>query len=165
MSSVILFLIAGLGAALLLANWRPQDSWLPPELRGGKMVGIEKSLSTVTPFRVTGRLDRVYRLANGEHAPLEYKNRDTIRLFEKDRAQLSLQAWLLRKNGKPTAPHGYLVVRVRSTGKKCAVKVDLGDDAYCEHLIQRYLAVRDGRVKPAKAGDGRCKNCGHRDNC
>lgn len=69
------------------------------------------------------------------------------------------------RNGKPTAPHGYLVVRARRTGKKLALKVDLGEDAYCERLIRRYLALREGSVKPTKVKDPRCNTCSHKGNC
>jgi CRISPR-associated exonuclease Cas4 len=174
MGTLTLLLIAALGVALLVLWWRQegklpawlqQEGWLPAELRQGEMVGVEKSLMATTPFLVTGRPDRVYRLASGAHTPLDFKNRDTTRLFESDRAQLSLQAWLLRRNSKPTAPHGYLVVRLRKTGKTSALKVDLGDDAYCERLIRRYLALREGSVKPVKAKDARCNTCGHKGDC
>lgn len=164
MVTLTLLLIAALGIALLVLWWK-QEGWLPDELRQGELVGVEKSLTVTAPFLVTGRPDRVYRLASGAHTPLEFKNRDTVRLFESDRAQLSLQAWLLRRNDKPTAPHGYLVVRARKTGKKFALKVDLGEDAYCERLIRRYLALREGRVKPTKAKDPRCNTCPHNGNC
>jgi CRISPR/Cas system-associated exonuclease Cas4 (RecB family) len=165
MMAGLAFLIFIALVAVFAAQWWRSQNWLPSELRNGKLIAIEKSLHTDVPYPVTGRFDRVYQLASGQHAPLEYKNRDITRLFESDRAQLSLQAWVLRRNGKPTAPFGFLVVRERKTGQKKAVKVDLGDDAYCERLIRRHIEVRSGRAKPNRARDGRCKACGHRDVC
>lgn len=162
--SLILLLIAAAGAALMIATW-PRKSWLPEELRRAEAVWVEKRLTVEAPFWVVGRLDRVYRLAGGTHTPLEFKNRNTTRLFESDRAQLSLQAWLLRKSGKPTTEHGWLVVQERKSKQKRALKVDLGDDAYCERLIRRYLAVRDGQLQPVKADDARCNACAHKAIC
>lgn len=162
---LFVMIVALLGAFLAYWQWQRSSSWLPAELRRGKMVGVEKSLHAEAPFPVTGRLDRVYQLANGLHTPMEFKNRDTTRLHDSDLAQLSLQSWLLRRNGHKTASFGYLVVRERKTGRKKALKVNLRDDAYCDQLIRRYLEVQSGMEKPRKVRDGRCKSCGHYGVC
>ncbi len=165
MTVVSMFVVAGLAGLALLVYWWRTAGWLPAELREGDLVHVERTLKAEMPFPVVGRPDRVYRLPGGEHTPLEYKTRDVARLYESDRAQISLQAWLLRKNGHPTAPHGWVVVRRRKDGARYPLKVDLGDDAYCERLVRRYVALRAGRVIPQKTLDGRCKSCGHREAC
>ncbi len=165
MVSAILLLVAALGVAILVWWCCGGDQWLPTDLRNGKLIGAEVGLLADVGVTVSGRLDRVYLLASGEYIPLEYKNRDTTRLYKSDMAQLSLQSWLLRRNGKQTAKHAYLVVRERGSGKKKAVKVEIGDDAFCEKIIKRYLDLRMGLVQPIRIRDQRCKSCGHHDIC
>lgn len=164
MSGLIVFGIAALLAAFAV-YWKLSSGWLPAELRAGTLLGSEVNFHADVPFPVTGRLDRVYQLRNGQHTPVEYKNREAARLHDSDRAQLSLQAWLLRRNGKATSPFGYLVVRERKSGRKKSLKVELMDDAACERMIWRHIEVKEGRASPQRVRDARCKSCGHNSVC
>lgn len=167
------YLLYGLAGGLLIAItafvfmvWHGfAQNWRPADLKAGKVVLVEKNLFTNAPFAVVGRPDQVVRLPNGQHVPVENKNRDFHRIYETDIAELSLQAWLLRLNGMPTASYGYVAANSRKTGERRALKVELRGDAYCEGLIRRYLDLIEGRVK-AKASRGRkCDTCGHRSVC
>lgn len=146
--------------------WRgfTQD-WLPDDLKAGRVVMVEKTLWVASPFAVVGRPDQVYRLLDGFHVPVENKNRDVHRVYETDIAQLSLQAWLLRRQGRPTAPYGYVAINSRQTGKRQAIRVDLGDDAYCERLITRYLDIIEGRAQARNSRGAKCRTCGHLSTC
>ncbi|OZA27581.1 MAG: hypothetical protein B7X93_08895 [Hydrogenophilales bacterium 17-61-9] len=159
----VLFAAAALAGAYFW--WVGRDGWIPGELRRASLVYNETRMSTSSPFPVVGRFDRVYRLGDGLHVPLEYKTRDVLRVYKSDLAQLSLQAWLLRRNGHKTASHGYVAIRERRPGRTKAFRVDLDSDADCESLIQRHVDLLEGRKTPTRVRDGRCRACGHADVC
>lgn len=162
-----LFFVLALAVAVWTALvWRGfTQTWMPEELKGAKLVLVEKNLWTDATFPVVGRPDRVYRLATGDHVPLENKNRDGHAVYETDIAQLSLQAWLLRQTGKATAAFGYVVINSRRTGQRKSIRVDLYGDTACEQIIQRYFDITEGRTVPRKSRGGKCKSCGHRQHC
>ncbi len=150
----------------LIVVWRGMSQdWLPLELKDARLVYVEHNFFVDAPFPVVGRPDQVYRLPDGRHVPLENKNRNSYRVYDGDIAQLSLQAWLLRELGKPTADFGYVVINHRRTGKRQAVRVSLWSDAACEKLIERYLTLIDKHAKPHKSLGPKCKSCGHRGVC
>lgn len=164
--SAVLFALAIGVAVWTLLVWRGfTQVWLPEELKGASLALVEKNIITDAPFPVVGRPDQVYRLANGDHVPLENKNRDDHRVYDTDIAQLSLQAWLLRQTGKPTASFGYVVINSRRTRQRKSIRVDLYADAVCVRIIQRYLDVTEGRTVAKKNRGGKCKSCGHRPEC
>jgi len=146
--------------------WRRlSGNWRPAELKAGKVVMIEKDLRMDRPYHVIGRPDQVYQLESGLHVPLESKNRNTYQVFETDIAQLSLQAWLLRHNGMPTANYGFVAINNRLTGKRRAIRVQLMGEEECSRLVERYLDVIEYRVMPEKNYGPKCKSCGHRMIC
>ena len=163
---IVLFGLAIAVAVWMLIVWRgfTQD-WLPDELKTARVALVEKNLRIDGPFPVVGRPDRVYRLATGEHIPVENKNRDLDRVFETDLAQLSLQAWLLRHKGFKTAGHGYVAINNRRTRQRTAHRVELLDDSACVRIINRYLDVTEGRAQPRKSRGKKCNSCGHRIAC
>ena len=156
---------AGLAWWLYMAWPGLSQDWLPEDLKAGKLVNVEEDLTTDEPYPVIGRPDQVYRLATGLHVPVELKNRDSYTVYDTDIAEVSLRAWLLRKNGRATAAHGYVAINNRKTGKREAQRVELGDDAFCEQLIRRYIEVTMGHATPRMAHRGKCKSCGHRSRC
>ncbi|MBX3630314.1 MAG: Dna2/Cas4 domain-containing protein [Nitrosomonas sp.] len=163
-SIMTLILIAA--AIWVFMIWRglTQD-WMPKELRVGRIVMIEEDLRTRFPFAVVGRPDQVYQLENGLHVPVENKNRSNFKIHETDIAQLSLQAWLLRRNRLSTTHYGYVAINNRKTGKRRAIRVDLLDDKSCGHLITRYLTVISHKAQPEKNMGVKCSSCGHRAYC
>ena len=165
-ASLLCFALAA-GLALWVAMiWRgiAQD-WLPDDLRAGRLVSVEEDLIVDGPYGVVGRPDQVYRLATGLHVPVELKNRDKHVVYETDLAEISLRAWLLRKNGKPTATHGYVAINSRVNGRRVAKRVDLRDDVFCESLIERYISLVHGGATPRKSRGAKCRTCGHASRC
>ncbi|QXP89498.1 PD-(D/E)XK nuclease family protein [Methylococcus capsulatus] len=143
---------------------RRNPGWLPPELRGARLVAVEQDLTSRDP-PLAGRPDQVYRLPDGRYVPLEYKTRERFVLHETDAAQLSLEGFLLRRNGFPTAPFGVIAVKRRGGGETRAVKLKLADDSRCMDWILRYRDLVRRRAEPEAADDGRCKRCGHAGRC
>ncbi len=164
--SLVCFGLAAAGALWLWLAWGgvTQD-WLPDELRAGKLVKVERGLHTDEPYPVVGRPDQVYRLADGLHAPVELKNRNSERVFQTDIAEISLRAWLLRRNGMQTGRYGWVAINNRTTRRRTAVRVELKDDGFCEQLIRRYVDLVEKRAVPVKSRGKKCETCGHAERC
>lgn len=146
--------------------WRRRRSdWRPHELQRGRIVMIEETLHVEHPYRIVGRPDQVVQLADGLHVPVDAKNRNRFQVYPTDVAELSLQAWMLRRRGLATAAHGYLAVTDRQTKERRALRVELGDDRYCERLIERFLLLIDGRVTARRMSGPKCASCGQRARC
>ena len=164
--AIICFAAAAGLAIWLFLIWRGlSQDWLPDELKAGTLILVERNLLVSAPFPVIGRPDQVYRLKDKLYVPLENKNRNEHRVYETDIAQLSLQAWLLRRNGMPTAAFGYVAINSRRTGVRKALRVVLRDDAFCDTLIRRYLAITTSNAVPRKSRGAKCNSCGHRGYC
>lgn len=164
--ALLCFFAAGaLGWWLYMAWPGLSQDWLPDELKEGKLVNVEEDLTADDPYPVNGRPDQVYLLSSGLHTPVELKNRDSFTVYDTDIAEISLRAWLLRQNGRSTADYGYVVINNRKTGRREASRVDLGDDAFCHQLIERFIDLTTGRAIPRMAHKGKCKSCGHRSRC
>jgi CRISPR/Cas system-associated exonuclease Cas4 (RecB family) len=156
------------GAFLTIRRaWRSREAaWLPDDLKRGRLVMVEKDLFLEYPYKIASRADRVYANGDGLFVPVEFKNRDGFQAFGTDIAQLSMQAWVLRQKGWPTAEYGYVVIRQRGSSRHTAKRVALKGSAYCEALIQRHFALKQGRVSPVKNSGPRCKSCGQfQKNC
>ena len=155
-----------LGLILYYTVHRPRPTgWRPAELQDARLVMVEKDLFTRAPFAIAGRPDQVYRLPNGAHVPVDLKNRDHTRAYATDIAELSLQAWLLRRNGKRTAGYAYVALRNRTSGAMDAIRVNLWNDAQCETTIARYHDLMAGRVMPRRCEERKCSGCGHQRYC
>lgn len=142
------------------------ESWRPAQLRGARLVMVERDLFAGSgDLALAGRPDRVYRTRDKLYVPVEYKTRKGFRLYATDVAQLSLQAWQLRRTGKSTGPTGYVVVSETGSGKRRALAVQLGDDAYCEALMRRYHALRRDKESARRNTGPKCASCAHRSRC
>lgn len=164
--SMVLSGMACVAVVWILLIWRGYThAWLPDELKGASVFKVERNIITDRPYPVVGRPDQVFRLDNGDLVPVENKNRDDYRVYDTDIAQLSLQAWLLRKTGESTSSFGFVAINSRRTGRRRSIRVDLYPDSVCLRIIERYLDLEAGQVKPRKSKGGKCKSCGHRPKC
>lgn len=162
----LLLAMAVAAAAWIAIVWRGiSQRWLPADLRGAKLAMVERNVRIEMPFRLAGRPDRVYRLTTGVLVPVENKNRDDHLAYHTDIVQLSLQAWLLRRQGMRTASFGFVVINSRRTGRRLALRVALLDDRACLRVITRYFDVIEGRAAPVKSRGAKCRTCGHREIC
>ena len=165
---ILLLAVSAIGSVFLAKAYkRNRDlySWLPNELKDATLAFNEHTIYTNQPYRIVGRADRIYRLPSGGYVPLEYKTRLNNNKYPEDIAELSLQAWQLRRENKQTEGYGFVVVKNTFTGKRTSFRVDLKGDAYCQALIERHLAIK-ARTVPAKKSLGpKCKACGHSERC
>jgi hypothetical protein len=163
---VIALLVLGSALILVFAGVRRSDrAWLPDELRTARLRFNEHTMFINGDLPVVGRLDRAYQRPDGVHVLVELKTRDRFQVYDTDVAELSLQAWLLRSQAIPTASHAYVMVLQRTSGERRAIRVDLRDDAFCEGLVERYVALRGGFAQPTAQRGPKCKSCGHRPRC
>ena len=156
------------GAILVVVLWvalrrfSRRESWLPKELARARLRLVERDIFIDKPYAMAGRPDRVYKLPNGVLMPLEFKNRKRFVTYGTDIAELSLQAWMLRRCGRATSSHGYVTIRQRGSGEHRCLRVRLLDDGECLALIQRYRAIMSGQVEPRPCPPRRCGTCEHR---
>ncbi len=165
---ILLLTISAVGSLFLTKIYkRNRDlySWLPHELKDATLAFNEHTIYTNQPYRIVGRADRIYQLPNGSYVPLEYKTRPNNNKYPEDIAELSLQAWQLRRENKQTEGYGFVVVKNMLTGKRTSFRVDLKGDAYCQTLIERHLAVKGSTVPAKKSIGPKCKACGHTARC
>lgn len=159
--------------ALLVAAWGVYKStkpdatadWQPHELMTAELMHIEQDLAGTlsTGHHLYGRPDRVYKTKSGQHIPVEYKTRMRQTVYPSDVAQLSLQAWLLGKNGYKPAQHGYVVVDTPKGREAHPVRL-LGPEK-SESLVARYLDILDGKTTPRATPGRKCESCGHASRC
>lgn len=142
-----------------------RHGWENLELRTSDLVHIERDLvgALEDGTWLYGRPDRVYRTKQGKHIPVEYKTRKKPVVYRSDVAQLSLQAWLLHKNGYAPAEHGYVVAE--TPNGRHAMQIKLYGPRQCEELIRRYQAVISGNERPKAERGKRCAGCGHLQRC
>jgi CRISPR-associated exonuclease Cas4 len=165
----ILVAIAVVVTAALLQLWaarrRHMRVWMPIDLKRSRLVEIETDLVIEKPVPIIGRPDRVYRDQLGEHTPVEFKNRNTFRTYDTDVAEISLRAWLLRVNGRPTTPHGYMVIDNRTTRERKAVRIALKSDRWCEALVEHHQMLLANSIQPNRVHGPKCSSCGHNSQC
>lgn len=145
-----------------------EGDWLPDELKAGKLVMVEKQLYTHGRFNLVARMDRVYEVNNQGITcvvPADFKRRSSNQVFDTDRAELSLQAWVLRHNNHTTAKYGYIFLINEGQNTVSPRRVALNSDEECETMMLRYLDLRDKRVEPSKALKHKCKGCPHKQKC
>lgn len=162
---VILLILAIAGGSNGGRAVRDNKGWLPGALVGAELVFVEKKFFINAPFRVIGKPDQVYKRVDGKYVPVEYKTRGKPQVYETDVAQLSLQAWVLRRAGMFTAEDAFVVISNKASGRREAVPVRLRDDAWCEALIRRHIDVVSGKVAPTRSGGSKCRSCGHAGRC
>lgn len=137
-----------------------EKSWLPQSLKNAKLVMVEQAIECEG---LNGRLDRAYS-REGKLFLLEFKKRSVIRVYETDRLELSLQAWILRKTGKKTSGIGHVVI-ILPDEQKIARSVNLLNDEECERHLRKFQDLMSGELSPKKAHRNKCTGCQHKGIC
>lgn len=139
--------------------------WLPQELRRAKLFNVERTIYIDKPYPIAARPDRVYRLPSGRLSPVEFKTRAHHTVWETDRAQLSLLAWMLRHQGHSTSPSGWVVTESLDGKTRKTHRVELWDDHQCHQIAMRHRDLIRRRARPQASPGPKCRSCGHKDVC
>jgi CRISPR-associated protein Cas1 len=140
---------------------RKSDALPPPDEVGEKVHSRSVTLSSER-LRVIAKMD----LVEGEQGvvtPVDYKHgrpregSDGLEVWPSDRAQLAVQAMILRENGY-ACEEG--VVYYRKTGQRVRVALDSELIAWTEDLIQRAWTTAERGEIPAPLEDSpKCPGC------
>lgn len=164
--------ITGAAAWLLYKAWRSRKrhgadlDWLPAELHEAKLVWSEKAFRCHQPVRLAVRIDRAYRLPDGELILIEFKRRTQRRIQPSDVVELSVQRYALEQAGHVVSPRAYVVVVLPEGTRSRAVPVELEGAQQVERRASRLVALREKRIIPnGPVHPAACAGCGHRCAC
>jgi CRISPR/Cas system-associated exonuclease Cas4 (RecB family) len=128
---------------------------------GARIFCREKAFKIYSPIALYGRPDLVMQNWGGELVVHDLKTRKTSKVYESDRLQLNLYAYLIGvATGRKVAKHA--VVRVASKSGVVLIKIDLtmSAEAICM-LAERYRQTVDNpRIASLTSLPWLCKNCG-----
>lgn len=145
-----------------------ENAWLTQELKKATLVMVEQDWVIDTPYPLVGRFDRVYEFNVSDDKilmPVDFKTRGKDVVYDTDIAEVSLQAWMLRKSGHTTSTHGYIVVKNITSGKMTPLRFQLKSDNECEEIIQNYLNLINKRTAARRTFKQKCTGCTHKTRC
>jgi CRISPR/Cas system-associated exonuclease Cas4 (RecB family) len=143
-------------------------AWRIEALKEATLISAEKefegTFKGTVKGKIRGRPDQVYRFESGQYVVVEFKTRTHFEVYETDRAQLSLYAYVLRLNGYSTAEYGYVVIHNRKTGERVTQKSALHDDVWAVQTLERYVELQRGS-EPTFNIAPKCNHCSHQVRC
>lgn len=162
---IILIVIAAIG---LSSSNQSDVSGLPQILQNAKIYANEEIFSMRVPINLSGKPDQVWESERGPLVIVDTKNRTSNMVFESDRVQLSLYAFLISQSlrGRHKDIYGTAYIRLPGTfGSRYApVKLIPPEELIAKHA--RYWSIADGHLAPQTNGaGGLCHHCGHRKKC
>ncbi len=161
---ILVFLAIGAIALIVHGGFRPPVLPLPEALKDAELVFNEQTFSArikELSIEFVGRPDRVYRTKDGLHHPLDIKT-GAPNVYFGHKQEVSLQAFLLRKNGYPTGNLGFL--SFPNAGKTESFRL-FGDDK-CLAWIREKLELPFRGDAPEKIQNAnKCAKCGQQERC
>lgn len=122
------------------------DHFLPLIFNGARCVMNEQNISTQHPIALHGRIDQLFKLANGHHIIVDTKNRGYNKVFPSDLVQLSVYAMILASKGYSMHPTAYL--RITGTKHPIYAVVKLLKSEQVIKMSQHYWLIKDGHHRP-----------------
>ncbi|THF61087.1 PD-(D/E)XK nuclease family protein [Pseudothauera nasutitermitis] len=164
--AVVVILAAVLLAWAYRLRRRPENAWMPRELRRATLAYAEQLFKAPSRVMLTAKVDRTYRDRSGILILVELKTRRLDRPYLSDVIELSAQrVAIMRQTGEPVAMHGYVVVQSRP-GHRTSHRVALLTEDEVDGLIVRWEAIVGGHAQPRRSGALRlCRGCGFAGNC
>lgn len=150
------------------ANARRERASRPPELRDATLVYMEHAFRSDRPFRLMARLDRAYRIANGDLVLVELKTRWHAQPRATDIIQLSAQRLAIEMAiGQRVASYAFVTVaKPDRQHLRVHHRVQLLDRAEIEALAHRRRAILAGQVSANFAASRQtCTTCAFRSIC
>lgn len=150
------------------ARGRQERASRPSELRDATLVYLEHAFRTDRPFRLIARLDRAYRIANGDLVLVELKTRWHAQPRAADIIQLSAQRLAIEMaTGQRVAPYAYVTVeRPGRHHPRVHRRVQLMDRLDVEAVANRRQAILAGQDSANFAASRQtCTTCAFRAVC
>lgn len=137
---------------------------MPEELQTARLVASEHYISTVTPRRMHGALDQLYKLASKKHVLTDTKTRKDIRVYKKDIVQISVYRTILQRKGYDMADYAYF--RMVTPEGVFYPKHRLLTEEQVVEEYDRTKQVLARKVTPKYAEHkGMCAGCAQQSNC
>ena len=134
----------------------------------GVLVGSEVRLSFRSDISVAGRVDQLWTVPNAGYLLVDTKNRSRAAVYESDRLQLSIYAWLLRRSerygDKAVIETGFVRIPV-GNGPAKFLPVKLMSDQETEAIIYNAFSLASHRQASNPPRCYRCGHCGHISDC
>lgn len=165
--SYLLFLFAAgiliFGAAWLYKNRRP--AWLPAHMHAATELPREKSISAIiNGDEIVGRMDRHWRMPNGDIVVADYKTRSHHRVYDTDRLQLSIEAAILRRNGFHVSDTGGVIINANNNTRWHDAPLLSDKESVAE--ISAYKALLSGQMQGRRPRQKKkCLLCAHKAAC
>lgn len=170
--AILVALVIGFGVLIAFLSFSPlAEQRIPLDVafrKYGVLVGSEVRLSHRSDFSVSGRVDQLWMIPDAGYLLVDTKNRTRAQVYDSDRLQLSIYAWLLRRSDrfgdKDVVETGF--VRIPSDTEPARfLPVALLSDTETEKIIQTAFARADhGQIlNPPRCY--RCGHCGHYAAC
>ena len=174
MDMLLLFFVIAVGllayfARIITSPAKDADTetQLPAELANAELVLAEVDLRS-NRHGFIARPDRVYKLPNGMHVPVELKNRKWWGAVQDDVIELSVQRLALSEDrGVDVAMHGWVLVHNKTQGDNRWYQVPLLTEDQLLELRTTYVEIVNGRTRDLPAADkpSKCRTCSHRQRC
>ena len=134
----------------------------------GVLVGSEVRLSIRSDISVAGRVDQLWTIPNAGYLLVDTKNRSRAAVYDSDRLQLSIYAWLLRRSkrygDKAIIETGFVRIP-EANGPAKFLPVSLMSDQETEAMIYNAFFLARERQASNPPRCYRCGHCGHISDC
>ena len=185
MAPAVLLLLVVLTAVAAYVLFRPDKStstpassydtaerqFMPAEVASAQLVLSEELIRVRSPAKVVAKTDQVYLTVDGVLVPVENKTRSRDVVYDYDRVEISVQAFVLR-HGRPlhlrkyqVASYGYVRVLVHGRNPHYH-RVELHSDQSIVSMRHRRLELDSGAAQPRAASNARiCVSCPQAASC
>lgn len=140
---------------------RPPEEYLPPELRGTRLVYAERLFRSPGPVLISAKVDRVYRNAKGALVLVELKTREVYRAYRSDVVELSAQrVALMAQTGESVADYAYVFTERPDGHRTGCHQVRLIEPVELIALVERREKLLAGKAEPqSTCAPGMCQKC------
>lgn len=141
---ILALLIIGI-VSLIVIFGAPKWSSLPHILDGAVCVLNERDIRCLHPIALHGKPDQLFRTKDGLYVLVDTKKRDQCRVFTCDQVQLSVYAFILRRQGHIIHPDGFIRIPF-DDGRVAFLPVKLLSDETILKLHKQFLDIKSGRL-------------------
>ena len=141
-------------------QWEEKEN-IPDALKGMELFMSEEIIQCDHPLPLRGRVDQVYRSAGGDLCIVDTKHRKNAAVYESDRIQCSVYAFILRANNMPVRNTAYLRISMNDDGVRY-IPLKLYEENKIIQIYNRRKEILDNpRISGLAINPGLCRYCGH----